>query len=140
MARTARRSKTGQQTVVNRPMRSTKSVYKTVQAQPTPGSKNIARRNGKDPLVDKPPGQHTPTDNPRVASKTARNQLVDKPPASAPPADNLGGEGSRTWGQWFDRSNTRHCWQADNRCEQLWKLRRWTIDSTSTSSFDTRAE
>ena len=90
MARTARSAKAGQQTLVNRPMRSTKSVYKTVQAQPTPGSKNTARKNGRDPLVDKPPGQHTPTDNPRVASKTARNQLVDKPPASAPPADNLG--------------------------------------------------
>ena len=91
MARTVRRAQAGQQAVANRPMRSTKSVYKTTRASPTLGRKKITHRDGKDPLVDNPPGQTTPTDNPRVASKTARNQPVDNPPAGAPPTDNLRG-------------------------------------------------
>ena len=97
MARAGKKTGT-EQTLVNRPRRATKSVYKTVETQPVAGRKRAAiQRTASKNQVDNPPGQDAPTDNPRGGRSRTNNagknmaRVVDNPLGRAPHSENLRG-------------------------------------------------
>ena len=97
MARAGKKTGT-EQTLVNRPRRATKSVYKTVETQPVGARKRAAiQRTASNNQVDNPPGQDAPTDNPRVGRSSTKSasrnmaRVVDNPLGRAPHSENLRG-------------------------------------------------